>query len=71
MLDVREKRNQGRALIPEDLVRPVQSGKEHALFVLCYQLHTENRKTDWEGIQHQSGPCMAHHSGYWRSVPQE
>ena len=47
---LKRRRKQSRATVIDDLVRPVRSDAERALFIECYQLHTKHRHTYWLGF---------------------
>ena len=47
---LKQRRKQSRATVIDDLVRPVRTDVERALFIECYQLHTKHRRTDWLGF---------------------
>ncbi|DBA87916.1 TPA: hypothetical protein ACH3X1_004904 [Trebouxia sp. C0004] len=51
---LKHRRKQSRATVPDDLKRPVKTAEEHALFHHCYQLHTNNKRTDWLGATRES-----------------
>ena len=50
---LKNRRSQSRPTTLSDFCRPVQSDAERALFMHCYTMHTQSRRTDWFGMVHE------------------
>lgn len=50
---LKKRRSQSGPTTLSDFCRPVQSPTEHALFMHCYTMHTQSKRTDWFGMVHE------------------